>query len=156
MVTEILANSILNYLTGKTNQINGGSMYIGLSKKVPYISSSGTITNIDEPTIGDTTGYARELIGTSNVASTKLFGNVQWDSTNNYFKIVNTSQIKFNKALTAWTDSTDDTTKICAFVIYDSATGGNPLFFGVLNNTTHVLANQSCNIAVGSAEIRIS
>lgn len=155
MVTQNLANSILNYLTGKTQQIVGGTMYIGLSKKVPYINSSGQVTNIDEPTISSTTGYAREMIGSYTVPSAQLFGSITWDETNQYFKITNTNQIKFNKALTAWTDSTDDNTKVCAFVIYDSATAGTPLFFGTLTNPTHVLANQSCNIAVGAAEIRI-
>jgi len=156
MVSENLANSILNYLTGKTQQIYGGTMYIGLSKTVPYINSSGNITNINEPTISNVTGYARELIGSYQTASTQLFGAVQWDSTNSYFKTTNTKQIKFNKALQAWTDTSDDTTKICAFVIYNSATDGTPLFFGTLTTPTHVIANQSCNIAVGSAEIRIS
>lgn len=156
MVSETLAQSILNYLTGKTQQIYGGTMYLALSKKVPYINSSGNITNIDEPTIDSTTGYARELIGNYQTAGTQLFGNPIWDSTNNYFKVSNNRQIKFNKALTAWTDTTDDTTKICAFVIYNAATGGTPLFFGTLTNPTHVIANQSCNIAVGAAEIRIS
>ncbi len=155
MVTQTLAQSILNYLTGKTQSIYGGSMYIGLSKKVPYINSSGEITNIDEPEISATTGYAREMIGNYQVASSQLFGTMTWDSTNNYFKITNISQIKFNKALTAWTDTTDDTTKIKAFVIYNAATGGTPLFFGELASTTHVSANQSCNIAVGAASIRI-
>lgn len=147
MISKNVATNILNILTRTgTDYVTCGG-YIGLSKTQPSIDSNGNITNVTEPTISDATGYAREQVA-------NMFGGIVWDSTHNYFKSTNTKQIKFNKAITAWTDTSDDSTKIGWFVIYTAATGGTPLFYGSFTTATHVVANQSCNIAVGAAELR--
>lgn len=147
MISNTLASQLLQLITGKTMNVSYGTMYIGLSTTVPSLNSStGAIENVTEP---DTTnGYSRELIGSYQVPSSQIFGTVTYDSTNSCFVISNTSQIKFNKATSAWGT-------IKAFCLYNSATGGTPLFYGTLTSDVTVSANQSCNIAVGSAVLKL-
>ena len=147
MISNTLASQLLNLITGKTQSVAYGNMYIGLSTTVPSLNSStGAIENVTEPDTAN--GYARELIGSSTIASTQIFGTVAYDSTNSCFTISNTSQIKFNKATSAWGT-------IKAFCLYSAATGGTPLFYGTLTSDVTVSANQSCNIAVGSAVLKL-
>lgn len=148
MISQTFAQQILQLLTGKTSGVSYGTMYIGLSTSVPSINTStGAIENVTEPDSAN--GYARELIGSSSVSSTQIFGNVTYDSTNQCFVITNTAQIKFNKATSAWGE-------IKAFCIYSSSTGGTPIFYGTLTGTLPtVSANQSCNIAVGQATLKL-
>lgn len=148
MVSQTFAQQILNLLTGKTNTVTYGTMYIGLSTTVPSINTStGAIENVTEPDSAN--GYARELIGSFQVPSSQIFDSVTYDSTNQCFVITNTAQIKFNKATSSWGE-------IKAFCIYSASTGGNPIFYGTLTGTLPtVSANQSCNIAVGQATLKL-
>lgn len=147
MISNTLASQLLQLITGKTSSVSYGTIYIGLSTTVPSLNSStGAIENVTEP---DTSyGYSRELVGSSSVSSTQIFGSVTYDSTNSCFVISNTSQIKFNKATSAWGT-------IKAFCLYSTSTGGTPLFYGTLTSDVTVSANQSCNIAVGSAVLKL-
>lgn len=147
MISNTLASQLLNLITGKVQQVTYGTMYIGLSTTVPSLNSStGAIENVTEPDTAN--GYARELIGNYQVASSQIFSSATYDSTNSCFVISNTNQIKFNKATSAWGT-------IKAFCLYNTATGGTPLFYGTLTSDVTVSANQSCNIAVGSAVLKL-
>lgn len=147
MISNTLAQQFLQIITGKTSSISYSTIYIGLSTTVPNSNSTtGAIENVTEPSSEN--GYARELIGSSSLASTQMFGSVTFDSTNNCFVITNDKQVKFNKATSAWGT-------IKAFCLYSSQTGGNPLFYGTLTSEVTVSANQSCNIAVGSAVLKL-
>lgn len=147
MISNTLAQNILRLITGKTSSISGGDVYIGLSTTVPTSNmTSGAIENVTEPSAAD--GYSRELIGTYQTSSTQVFGDVTYDSTNNCFVTSNTKQVKFNKATGAW-----GTVK--AFCLYNSLTGGAPMFYGTLTSEVTVSANQSCNIAVGAAVLKL-
>lgn len=147
MISNTLAQNILNLITGKTSSISGGNVYIGLSTTIPTSNSTtGAIENVTEPSTSD--GYNRELIGTYQTASTQVFGSVTYDATNNCFVTSNTKQVKFNKATGAW-----GTVK--AFCLYSSETGGTPMFYGTLTSEVTVSANQSCNIAVGAAVLKL-
>ena len=148
MVSQTFAQQILQLLTGKASSVSYGTMYIGLSTTVPSINTStGAIENVTEPDSAN--GYARELIGSSSVPSTQIFGSVTYDSTNQCFVITNTAQIKFNKATSSWGE-------IKAFCIYSASSSGSPIFYGTLTGTLPtVSANQSCNIAVGQATLKL-
>lgn len=147
MISNTLASQLLQLITGKTMQVSYGTIYIGLSTTIPSLNSStGAIENVTEPDTAN--GYARELVGSYQVPSSQIFGSVSYDSTNNCFVISNTSQIKFNKATSAWGT-------IKAFCLYSTSTGGTPLFYGTLTSDVTVSANQSCNIAVGSAVLKL-
>lgn len=147
MISNTLASQLLNLITGKTLQVSYGTIYIGLSTTIPSLNSStGAIENVTEPDTAN--GYARELVGNYQVPSSQIFSNASYDSTNNCFVISNTNQIKFNKATSAW-----GTVK--AFCLYNTSTGGNPIFYGTLTSDVTVSANQSCNIAVGSAILKL-
>ena len=147
MISNTLASQLLQLITGKTMQVSYGTIYIGLSTTIPNLNSStGAIENVTEPDTAN--GYARELVGSYQVPSSQIFGSVSYDSANNCFVISNKSQIKFNKATSAWGT-------IKAFCLYSSSTGGNPIFYGTLTSDVTVSANQSCNIAVGSAILKL-
>lgn len=147
MISNTLASQLLQLITGKTMQVSYGTIYIGLSTTIPSLNSStGAIENVTEPDTAN--GYARELVGSYQVPSSQIFGSVSYDSTNNCFVISNTSQIKFNKATSAWGT-------IKAFCLYNTSTGGSPIFYGTLTSDVTVSANQSCNIAVGSAILKL-
>lgn len=147
MISNTLASQLLQLMTGKTNSVSIGSVYIGLSTTIPSTNAtSGAIENVTEPDAAN--GYAREIVGVSQTSATQVFGSVSYDSTNNCFVISNEKQIKFNKATSAW-----GTVK--AFVLYSALTGGNPIFYGTLTNEVTVAANQSCNIAVGAAVLKL-
>lgn len=147
MISNTLAANILKLITGKVNNVSGGNVYIGLSTTIPTSNTtSGAIENVTEPSTSD--GYNRELIGTYQTASTQVFGEVTYDSTNNCFVTSNVKQVKFNKATGAW-----GTVK--AFCLYSSETGGTPMFYGTLTSEVTVSANQSCNIAVGAAVLKL-
>ena len=116
-LTPYAANQLLNELTGKTNSLDFGTIYAGLSKTEPTVSGDST-TNITEPSTSGT-GYKRVLIGSSSQALTQLMGSATGGST------TNNQIVKFDEVLASWGTLTH-------FVLFNSSSGGQALAFGNL------------------------
>ena len=125
------ATQSLNKLLGKENS---NACYIALSTTEPNIQGS----NVNEPKGNN---YAR--------ASTKdCMGNVALTSDFSTSEISNIREIHFQEATGSWGTLTH-------FAIYNSATGGTPLYVGALTEPITPTANTVPLIKVGQLKITL-
>ena len=103
--------------------------YIGLSTSAP--DSTGVCTG--EPSTSGT-GYARVALDSLSEPNAGV--------------IKNTTPIIFNESVTNWGTVTH-------YVVYDSATGGNLLFFGALSISRSVEQNTIITIKAGELSIAL-
>ncbi len=94
----------LTELTGGSNTVNIGNMFIGLLTAAPTVASNGTVTVSEVPTTsgGEATGYSRKLIGNYAQASTLKFGAPTYDSTTGKTTITNKEEIHFDSVRKSW------------------------------------------------------
>ena len=160
MLGSFMAVNILNLMVGASSSAyTGQEVYMGLLTSEPVMTiSNSKVTNIDystyEPAVG-VSSYARELVGNYSLPFTQLFaGNsVYYNETDKYYYKSNTKQIKFNKASGIWQAA--GTSNITHFGLFNSASGGTILAWGVLSSAIQVSANQAANIDIGNAQLRI-
>ncbi len=160
MLGSFMAVNILNLMVGASSSaFTGASVYMGLLTSEPVMTvSNSKVTNIDystyEPPVG-VSSYARELVGNYSLDFTQLFAgsNVYYNEANKYYYKSNTKQIKFNKASGIWQAA--GSSNITHFGLFNSASGGTILAWGVLSSAIQVSANQAANIDVGNAQLRI-
>lgn len=110
------ANSILNYLFGKTTSLTAPStVYVGLCTNAPE-TDGGTFTEVTNE------WYERVIIiqrGTGNT-STTYYTDLMTSASDR--SIENEKQIAWNKAL--------DEVTVKGFGLFNSATGGTPFYYG--------------------------
>lgn len=140
-LSSYVKNGILNYLFRNEpfNLSSNNICYLGLSFTKP--NEDGT--NIKEPTA---LSYFRVKVN---------IGSSYWN-TAKYNTINNINEISFNEALTDWTNNVD---LLEYFVIFDSLTNGNLLFFGdiVNKNGVHIFKGvpAGCTLKLKSSNIKI-
>lgn len=109
------ANSILNYIFGKTSGLTApSSVYIALSSNDPE-ADGGTFTELSGG------GYSRVLISLRGETYPDVIGSASARS------ITNTKQVNWSKATAKWLD-------IKGFAIYDAPTSGNMIYYGKITN----------------------
>lgn len=118
MITNYLKNKLLDNWFRNESYDFPDTIYIGLSQTAPT-ETGGNITETVAPS------YARCAILTDNTI---------WDSANNG-SIDNSVPIRFAEAGEDWTTSASP---FSHYVIFDSLTGGNALFYGELIHTQQV------------------
>lgn len=115
--TYFLSNAILGHILGKT-AYSMPTVYVALSSTTPTVSG----TNFTEPTIG-TGGYAR--VATSGAT---------WNAAASG-STTNAASISFPNSTAAWTSGASNLTYVG---LYDAATAGNFLGFGLISNPAPV------------------
>ena len=125
-------NKILDETLGRTNTLDFGSVYLGLSTTTPT-ESGNTISNITEPS-GN--GYARKLIGQYNQALATYFSAASNGS------ITNDKNIMFEMATGSWGTCTHA-------ILYDAS--GNVLAWAALTSSISPVANSVPVIVAGGA-----
>jgi hypothetical protein len=121
-LTDYAKNKMLNELTGRTNTLDFGSIYLALFLESSTIIDvpNGSITGGVEPSSAN--GYARALVGNYAQTATILFGAANGGS------IENDKEINFPSVQNAsWGE-------VGYWALYDSTTGGNCLAYGHLLN----------------------
>ena len=137
MITHYFANKILPLLIGKTSTLNStSSVFVGLSTTTPTLTG----VNVTEPS-GN--GYARVLLGNTSQALTQKMGEVS----NGH--VENDEIIYFPEATGSWGTITH-------FCIFDSASSGNLLAFGILSTPIQPVANTIPIIRVGELDLSLS
>jgi hypothetical protein len=129
--TTFLANSLLEHQVGKT-AYTMPTTYLALSSTTPTVGG----TNVTEPTGG---AYAR--VATAGVWGTAAAG-----------AITNTGAITFTAASADWLSGAN----LTYGVLYDAATAGNCLGFGVLTVAKNILAGDTASVAAGGVTITLS
>lgn len=131
MNTTNFINRIMgNLFKTQTNPALPTSFYLGFSTTTP--SAAGG--NVTEPS-GN--GYSRKQLSTS-VLSTPSNGVVN-----------NKAEIVFSESTASWGTLTH-------YVVYDTATGGNLLFYGALSSSITVDAQSTITIPTGNLVITLS
>ena len=125
-------NKFLNEALGRTNTLDFGNVYLGLSTTAPT-ETGDVISNVTEP-VGN--GYARKLIGNYAQSETQLFGAASEGV------ITNTKQIAFDMATGSWGTCTHA-------VLFDQQ--GNVIAYGALTASISPVANSVPLIAAGGA-----
>ena len=113
MITYSFANQILDFATGRTQNLSMGSVYLALSTTTPDRGGS-----FKEP---EGNGYKRILLGASQASASQSMGAASNGTT------TNTKQITFAKATGSWGTITHAG-------IFNSETGGNLLWYGALTS----------------------
>lgn len=72
MLTAAFANQILNLMTGKSDQIRGGTISVGLSYTEPTLVLPSNTVAFEEPAAA--TGYERVLLGNYQSTLTHVMG----------------------------------------------------------------------------------
>lgn len=160
MLGSFMAVNILNLMVGASSSAYAGqNVYIGLLTSEPVMTiSNSQVVSIDysayEPSIG-MSSYARELVGNYSIPFTQLFAGsaVYYNADDKYYYKANSKQIKFNKASGIWQAA--GSSDITHFGLFNSASGGTILAWGVLSSSIQVSANQAANIDIGNAQLRI-
>jgi hypothetical protein len=129
--STFLANKLLELQTGKT-AYTLPTVYLALSSTTPTTSG----TNVTEPSTGS---YAR-------AATTGVWGAAAAGS------ITNTGAITFPAATADWLAAAS----LTYGVLYDAATAGNCLGYGVLTTAKNVLSGDTPSIAVSGITISIA
>ena len=115
MMTYILADRILEGMSGKTNMFSQYGIFLGLSTTAPSRDGTG----YTEPPASN--GYKRTLIGAYGQGSTYKMG------TPSAGGIKNTDTIYFPEATGSWGTCTH-------YLLFDSSTEGNLLAYGPLTD----------------------
>lgn len=145
MLTNAMANKILNFIGGKTNivygssyQISGKTVYVGLSYTEPNKDGEGYTEPLEE------TGYTRVLLGHSGQSLTQLMGNAANSS------IENVKTIFFPKATASYSDN------VTHFLIFHEDEGNEKCTaYGELNVPIKPLENTVPLIEPGNLKITI-
>lgn len=143
--TQDMASKNLKYIVGEYAFTSASiARYMALSSTKPNVTGG----NITEPTAPS---YARSLIGAT--------GNNGFQGINHFaepvptddgegMEVVNNSEIHFNEALEDWGE-------LNYFAIYDSLTGGTPIYIGELTEKIHPVVNTVPLIRVGKMKITL-
>lgn len=119
--SDLYANRILNFTFSKTTELEApASVYIGLSSNDPE-ADRGVFTELSG------NGYSRVLISLKNETYPDVMGSA------NGRTILNTKQIN-------WTKATGDWIPALGFGLFSSATGGEPFFYGKLEEEVACVA----------------
>lgn len=130
MNTNYFRNTVMGNVFGcKTTPALPTEYYVGLSKGEPNID--GTFSGEGEIET-DGTNYSREKITGLSEPENGV--------------IKNTASIVFNTSDTEWGTVTH-------YVVYDSESGGNLLFYGLLDHSRHIEIYTSLVISAGALEI---
>ena len=130
MNTTYFLNQVMgNLFKTKTTPALPSAYYIGLSTSEPTIEG----LNTGEPSMSGT-GYARVLLGDLSVPAAGT--------------ITNTAAVSFPESITDWGT-------MLYYVVYDSATGGNLLFYGALSISRNVEPNTVITIKSGELSITL-
>ena len=125
MITTYMANKIQNYIFRGESFTPPTTYYIALSKTAPNVDGTG----VTEPTNSE---YERISVA---------------KNTSNFSASVD-GLVKNSVALLS-VDTISDWGTISHYGVYDSATGGNLLFFGELSNSRHIDVDMQLVINVG-------
>lgn len=130
--TYYLANALLNHQLGKTSYTMP-TVYVGLSSTTPALAGTGAT----EPSGGS---YAR--VATSGAT---------WNAAASG-SVTNAQAITFPAATADWVSGAN----LTYGVLYDAASGGNMLGYGVLSVAKNVLNGDTASIAIGALTVTIS
>ena len=142
--TQDMASKNLKYIVGEYAFSGSVIRYMALSSTKPNVTGG----NVTEPSAAS---YARTLLGatgSNGFQAINHFGEPVATDDGEGMKIANTSEIHFNEALEDWGE-------LKYFAIYDSATGGTPIYIGELTETIHPVVNTVPLIRVGKMEITL-
>lgn len=130
MNTTYFLNLAMGNLFGtKTTPSIPTAYYLGLSSTAPTISGTG----VTEP--DSSTGYARAKLTQLSAPTSGI--------------IKNGSAIQFPESTAAWGTMN-------YYVVYDSATGGNLLFYGQLSNSRTIEINTALVVKANELTITLS
>lgn len=127
-----LANKLIDHQLGKTSYTMP-TVYVGLSSTTPTLAGA----NITEPSGGS---YAR--VATSGAT---------WTAASNG-STSNAAAITFPTATADWVSGSN----LTYGVLYDAASAGNVLAYGVLTVAKNVLNGDTASIAIGGLTVTIS
>ena len=141
-----MASKNLKYIVGEYSFTSSSIIrYMALSSTKPNVNGG----NVTEPTAPS---YARTLLGatgsSSGFSGINHFAEPVPTDDGEGMKIVNNSEIHFNEALEDWGE-------LKYFAIYDSLTGGTPIYIGELTEKIHPVVNTVPLIRVGKMEITL-
>ena len=134
-LSTVAANAALKALVGDDHSGDlPATLYLGLSETQPTLTA-GALTGITEPAAG---GYTRVAVSNSNG---------QWSVADGVAE--NSSQISFPEA------TSDYAAPVSYLVVFDAASGGEALWYGLLSNAPIAIAS-SVQLVFDAGTITIS